>query len=226
MKKTVSIFMLIVLAIISLSACSKSKENTQPANGIIMIGDEQYTLPIFTHYKENIKEKEVFEVKTGSMGENKVLIIDESTAQAMIKDKIFRTNDVNNSLDYISIKKLPTIPKGHSLVFTHEDQEHIESIDLNDKTIPVQYESNAWIGNSRDYKSQWYLIVARNDVYKEIQANKTKLQLIHLKKSLGYEKPKMSTDNTLVNEYLKMKRQVKDFHKLISVKFVTFEDEG
>ncbi|OOR48679.1 lipoprotein BA_5634 family protein, partial [Bacillus pseudomycoides] len=100
MKKTVSIFMLIVLAIISLSACSKSKENTQPANGIIMIGDEQYTLPIFTRYKENIKEKEVFEVKTGSMGENKVLIIDESTAQAMIKDKIFRTNDVNNSLYY------------------------------------------------------------------------------------------------------------------------------
>ncbi|MEN1936294.1 lipoprotein BA_5634 family protein [Paenibacillus sp. 102] len=226
MRKTISFFILIVLIVISLSACSFSEENKQPANGIVMIGDEQYTLPIFERYKENIKEKEVFEVKTGAVDENKVLIIDKSTAQAMIKAKILRTNDVNNRSDSISIKKLPDIPKGSSLIFTHKDENHITSIDLNSKEIPVSYDSDAWIGNSRDYKSQWYLIVAENDVYKEIKANETKLQLIRFKKSLGYEKPKMSTDNTIVIEYLKLKRQVKDFHKLISVKFITFEDES
>ncbi|PEY38344.1 hypothetical protein CN354_10875 [Bacillus cereus] len=226
MKKIMSFFMLIVLIVTSLSACSSSEENKWPANGMVMIGDEQFTLPIFERYKENIKEKEVFEVKTGVFGENKVLIIDESTAQAMIKNQILRKNDVNNHSGYTPIKKLPDIPKGASLLFTHEEEKHISSIDLNSKEIPVSYVSDAWIGNSRDYTSQWYLVVAKNDVYKEIQANETKLQLIHFKKSLGYEKPKMSTDNTIVIEYLKMKRQVKDFHKLVSVKFVTFEDES
>ncbi|WP_459502892.1 lipoprotein BA_5634 family protein [Bacillus sp. C1] len=224
MKKIISFFMLIVLIITSLSACSSSEENKRPANGMIMIGDEQFTLPLFERYKENIKEKEVFEVKTGIFDEKKVLIIDESTAQVMIKNQILRKSDMNDHYGYTSIKKLPEIPKGVSLLFTHEDEKHITSIDLNSKEIPVSYNSDAWIGNSRDSESQWYLIVAKKDVYREMEAAETKLQLIHFKKSLGYEKPKMSTDNTLVNEYLKMKRQVKEFHKLISVKFITFED--
>ncbi|PEE44110.1 lipoprotein BA_5634 family protein [Bacillus pseudomycoides] len=226
MRKTISFFILIVLIVTSLSACSSSEENKRPANGMIMIGDEQFTLPIFERYKENIEEKEVFEVKTGVFGEDKVLIIDESTARAMIKDRILRKNDMNNRYGYTSIKKLPEIPKGASLLFTHEEEKHITSIDLNSKEIPVSYDSDAWIGNSRDYKSPRYLIVAKKDVYRKIKADETKLQIIHFKKLLGYEMPKMSTDNTLITEYLKMKRQVKDFHKLISVKFVTFEDEG
>ncbi|MDM5188887.1 lipoprotein BA_5634 family protein [Bacillus sp. DX4.1] len=226
MKKLLTIFIISALVLVSLSACSKSKQRTQPVNGIFIIGDEQYALSIFDRYKENIKEKDMFRVKIGKFNEKKVLILDESTAQALIKSKIFhKRDDVNGNMDSTPLAKLPKIPKGSSLLFAYEDESHITSIDLNGKTIPVTYDSNSWLGSSRDYDSEWYLIVTENNEYKAIQADETNLQLIDLKKSLGDQKPTMSTDNTVVNEYLKMKKQVKDFDKLISVKFVTFEDK-
>ncbi|MGE1166980.1 lipoprotein BA_5634 family protein, partial [Peribacillus simplex] len=83
---------------------------------------------------------------------------------------------------------------------------NIKSIEIEGKVIPVTYDSDAWLGNNRNYGTLWYVIVASNSVYKEIQANETKMQLLHLKESLGDEKPKMSTDNTLTNEYVKVRK--------------------
>ncbi|KFN03673.1 hypothetical protein D0U04_22270 [Bacillus clarus] len=225
MKKTIAIFILIIIVLTNLSACSK-KEDSFPANGVLIIGDENYSFPILDRYKENTNKKEVFSVKTGKFGKGKVLIIDESTAQSMIKAKVFRKRDVNKGLDSIPMDTLPNIPKEGSLLFTHEDEERMKNIELGGKMVPVIYDSNAWIGNTRDYRTQWYVVVAKNNVYKEIKANETKLQLLHLKKSLGDEKPKMSTDNTLTNEYLKMKKQNKDFDQLLSVQFVKIEEKS
>ena len=36
-------------------------------------------------------------------------------------------------------------------------------------------------GNKRDYGALWYIVVAKNSVYKEIKANETNMQLLHLK---------------------------------------------
>ena len=43
-----------------------------------------------------------------------------------------------------------------------------------------------------------------------------KMHLLHLKKSLGDEKPKMSTDNTLVNENVKSKKLIKGLEGKVS----------
>lgn len=59
MKKTLSIFILSILILISLSACSKN-ENRFPTNGVLIIGDENHTSTIMNRYKENTKELEVF----------------------------------------------------------------------------------------------------------------------------------------------------------------------
>lgn len=221
MKRTLTIFMLTILLLISFSACSK-KENLFPANGVLIIGDENNISPIINRYQEITKANEVFSVKTGTYGNGQVLILNESTARALIKDKIFRKRD--NGSNYI-IDTLPKFPKEGSLLFTNEDDKTMKSIKIGEEEIPVTYDSDAWIGNNRKYSTEWYVIVAKNSVYKEIKANEMKMHLLHLKKSLGDENPKMSTDNTLINENVKVKKLIKGLEGEVSFQFVTIGEK-
>ncbi|HDR6784419.1 TPA: hypothetical protein QCV68_006665, partial [Bacillus thuringiensis] len=111
MKRTLTIFMLTILLLISFSACSK-KENPFPANGVLIIGDENNISPIINRYQEITEENEVFSVKKGEVGNGNVLILNESTAQALIKEKLFRKQD--NGSNYI-IDTLPKFPKEGAL---------------------------------------------------------------------------------------------------------------
>ncbi|MEB9727638.1 lipoprotein BA_5634 family protein, partial [Bacillus cereus] len=90
---------------------------------------------------------------------------------------------------------------------------------------PVTYDSDTWIGNTRKYPTQSYVIVAKNSVYKEIKANETKMHLLQLKRSLGDERPKMSTDNTMVNENVKVKKLIKGLEGEVSFQFVTIGEK-
>ncbi|QUG84342.1 lipoprotein BA_5634 family protein [Bacillus nitratireducens] len=223
MKKILSIFILSILMLITLSACSKN-ENRFPANGVLIIGDENNTLSIMNRYQEITKENEVFSVKTGTSGNGQVLILNESTAQALIKEKVFRKRD--NGSTSRPIDTLPSFPKEGSLLFAQEEKKTMKSIELKGKEIAVKYGSDAWIGNTRKYQTQWYIIVAKDSVYKEINANETKMHLLHLKKSLGDEKPKMSTDNTLINETVKVEKLIKDYQGEVSFQFVTIGEKS
>ncbi|MED0889029.1 lipoprotein BA_5634 family protein [Bacillus mycoides] len=223
MKRTLTIFMLTILLLISFSACSK-KENPFPANGLLIIGNENKISPIINRYQEITKENEVFSVKTGIYGNGQVLILNESTAQALIKAKVFRKRD--NGSNFMPVNTLPKFPKEGSLLFAQEDEKTLKSIKLEGKEVPVIYNSDAWIGNKRNYPTQWYVIVSKNNIYKEIKANETKMHLLQLKKSLGDEKPKMSTDNTLVNENVKVRKLIKDFEGEVSVQFLTIEEKS
>ncbi|PIE92902.1 lipoprotein BA_5634 family protein [Bacillus fungorum] len=218
MKRTLTIFILTIVFLISFSACTK-KENPFPANGLLIIGDENKISPIINRYQEITKKNEVFSVKKGKVGNGQVLILNESTAQALIKAKVFRKRD--NGSNFIPINTLPQLPKEGSLLFAQEDEKNLKSIELEGKEISVKYDSDAWIGNTRAYPTQWHVIVSKNSVYKEIKANETKMHLLHLKKSLGDEKPKMSTDNILVNENVKAKKLIKGLEEEVSFQFVT-----
>lgn len=222
MKRILTIFMLTIILLISFSACSK-KDNSFPANGVLIIGDENNISPIINRYQEITEENEVFSVKKGEVGNGNVLILNESTAQALIKEKLFRKQD--NGSNYI-IDTLPKFPKEGSLSFTSEDDKTMKSIKIGGEEIPVTYDSDAWIGNNRKYSTEWYMIVAKNSVYKEIKANEMKMHLLHLKKSLGDEKPKMSTDNTLVNENVKVKKLIKGLEGKVSFQFVTIGEKS
>lgn len=221
MKRTLTIFMLTILLLISFSACSK-KENPFPANGVLIIGDENNISPIINRYQEITKENEVFSVKKGEVGNGNVLILNESTAQTLIKEKLFRKQD--NGSNYI-IDTLPKFPKEGALLFTSEADKTMKSIKIGGEEIPVTYNSDAWIGNNRKYSTEWYMIIAKNSVYKEIKANEMKMHLLHLKKSLGDEKPKMSTDNTLINENVKVKKLIKGLEGEVSFQFVTIGEK-
>ncbi|MES9665100.1 hypothetical protein COK06_26305 [Bacillus cereus] len=223
MKRTLTIFMLTILLLISFSACSK-KENPFPANGLLIIGNENKISPIINRYQEITKANEVFSVKTGTYGNGQVLILNESTAQALIKAKVFRKRD--NGSNSIPVNTLPKFPKEGSLLFAQEDEKTLKSIKLEGKEVPVIYNSDAWIGNKRNYPTQWYVIVSKNNIYKEIKANETKMHLLQFKKSLGDENPKMSTDNTLVNENVKVRKLIKDFEGEVSVQFLTIEEKS
>lgn len=178
MKRTLTIFMLIIILLISFSACSKN-ENRLPANGVLIIGDENYTSPIINRYKEITKENEVFSVKIDTFGIGQVVILNESTAQALIKTKVFRERE--NGSKFRPLDTLPNLPKEGSLLFASEDEKKLKSIELEETEIAVKYGSDAWIGNTRKYPTQYYVIVAKDSVYKEINAKETKMHLLHLK---------------------------------------------
>ncbi|GAB6550453.1 MULTISPECIES: lipoprotein BA_5634 family protein [Bacillus] len=223
MKRTLTIFMLIIILLISFSACSKN-ENRLPANGVLIIGDENYTSPIINRYKEITKENEVFSVKIDTFGIGQVLILNESTAQALIKAKVFRKRE--NGSKSRPIDTLPRLPKEGSLLFASEDEKKLKSIELEGTETAVKYDSDAWIGNNRKYPTQYYVIVAKDSVYKEIKANETKMHLLHLKKSLGDEKPKMSTDNTLINEKVKVDKLIEGYKGEVSFQFITIGEKS
>ncbi|HFK1548593.1 lipoprotein BA_5634 family protein [Bacillus albus] len=223
MMKKIPIFILSILILMSFSACAKN-EKSFPANGVLIIGDENHTGAIINRYKENTKEHEAFSVKTGRFDQNRVLILNESTAKAMIKANIFHKRD-HSSLSK-PLDKLPNFSKESSLLFINEEEKNIKSIEIEGKEIPVTYDSDAWLGNKRDYGALWYIIVAKNSVYKEIKANETTMQLLHLKKSLGDEKPKISTDNTLINEKVKVRKLIEGFKGEVSVQFVTIGEKS
>lgn len=121
MKRTLTIFMLIIILLISFSACSKN-ENRLPANGVLIIGDENYTSPIINRYKEITKENEVFSVKIDTFGIGQVVILNESTAQALIKTKVFRERE--NGSKFRPLDTLPNLPKEGSLLFASEDEKN------------------------------------------------------------------------------------------------------
>ncbi|PFS62518.1 hypothetical protein COK41_15610 [Bacillus cereus] len=223
MKRTLTIFMLIIILLISFSACSKN-ENRLPANGVLIIGDENYTSPIINRYKEITKENEVFSVKIDTFGIGQVVILNESTAQALIKTKVFRERE--NGSKFRPLDTLPNLPKEGSLLFASEDEKKLKSIELEETEIAVKYGSDAWIGNTRKYPTQYYVIVAKDSVYKELKANETKMHLLHLNKSLGDEKPKMSTDNALINEKIKVEKLIKDHQGEVSFQFVTIGEKS
>ncbi|TCJ78053.1 UNVERIFIED_ORG: hypothetical protein EDC93_111108 [Bacillus cereus] len=223
MKRTLTIFMLIIILLISFSACSKN-ENRLPANGVLITGDENYTSPIINRYKEITKENEVFSVKIDTFGIGQVVILNESTAQALIKTKVFRERE--NGSKFRPLDTLPNLPKEGSLLFASEDEKKLKSIELEETEIAVKYGSDAWIGNTRKYPTQYYVIVAKDSVYKEINAKETKMHLLHLKKSLGDEKPKMSTDNTLINEKVKVDKLIEGYKGEVSFQFVTIGEKS
>ena len=64
-EKNINYFMLTIILLISFSACSK-KDNSFPANGVLIIGDENNISPIINRYQEITEENEVFSVKKGS----------------------------------------------------------------------------------------------------------------------------------------------------------------
>ncbi|CJJ66679.1 Uncharacterised protein [Streptococcus pneumoniae] len=68
--------------------------------------------------------------------------------------------------------------------------------------------------------------MAKNSVYKEIKANETNMQLLHLKKSLGDENPKISTDNTLINEKVKVRKLIEGYRDEVSIQFVTIGEKS
>ncbi|ANC19581.1 hypothetical protein WR52_12660 [Bacillus cereus] len=222
MKRTLTIFMLTIILLISFSACSK-KDNSFPANGVLIIGDENNISPIINRYQEITKENEVFSVKKSEVGNGHVLILNESTALALIKEKIFHKR--GNGSNYI-LDTLPKFPKEGLLLFTNEDEKTMKSIKIEGNEIPVTYDSDTWIGNIRKYPTQSYVIVAKNSVYKEIKANETKMHLLQFKKSIGDEKPKMSTDNTMVNENVKVKKLMKGLEGEVSFQFITIGEKS
>ncbi|AZQ47665.1 hypothetical protein EJW27_14795 [Bacillus albus] len=222
MKRTLTIFMLTIILLISFSACSK-KDNSFPANGVLIIGDENNISPIINRYQEITKENEVFSVKKSEVGNGHVLILNESTALALIKEKIFHKR--GNGSNYI-LDTLPKFPKEGLLLFTNEDEKTMKSIKIEENEIPVTYDSDTWIGNIRKYPTQSYVIVAKNSVYKEIKANETKMHLLQFKKSIGDEKPKMSTDNTMVNENVKVKKLMKGLEGEVSFQFITIGEKS
>lgn len=123
------------------------------ANGIILYGDEQQIADSLDQEKENLVEEEQFTIKLSEEEEQRIMIMNEETAHALIeKGLIMEVKNVNESE---AVSSLPTLAQGQSILFA---KEKMNEISIEGQSFDVKYEGNNIIGDGRTYVDMFLIV--------------------------------------------------------------------
>ncbi|HDR7792696.1 TPA: hypothetical protein QCY19_001240 [Bacillus luti] len=160
-------FKLGIVAIMSaavFSGCSIMDMIAPQATGIVMYGDETGVQKTMDQYKDKIESQNKFEAKLGTVNEKKVLIMNKTTAEKMVKEKMLKKVEKE---DTEPIKALPSISDEVGIVFAKEAQNDVV---INGKKM--KYEGNVIIGDARKY-TDMYVVVSDTEYTKVNEPVKT-----------------------------------------------------
>ncbi|KMN46713.1 lipoprotein BA_5634 family protein [Bacillus sp. LK2] len=189
MKKVMKLCMVGIVSISMLGACSFGKKE-EPRNGALLIGEEQSLKEIVSQNKNDIKSSDLYKVKRAESNGKQVLIMNQKTAEDVVKKGILRESDNDKDLNSSDpITSLPTIPKGKAVMFTNPKNKAINEITVNDKKINVQYESNTWLGHERTSNYEDIILIVDNATFKEVPVAETDMEILQFNKSYGEDKP-------------------------------------
>lgn len=160
-------FKLGIVAIMSaavFSGCSIMDMIAPQAKGVVMYGDETGVQKTMDQYKDKIESKNTFEAKLGTVNEKKVLIMNKTTAEKMIKENMLK-KVVKEDVE--PIKALPAISDEAGIVFAKEEQKDVV---IDGKKM--KYEGNVVIGDARKY-TDMYVVVSDTEYVKINEPVKT-----------------------------------------------------
>lgn len=92
MKKVIKLCMVGIVSISILGACSVEKTE-DPRNGAVIIGEEQRLKEIVNQHKSEIKSNDLYKVKRAESDGKQVLIMNQKTAEGVMKNGILRKTD-------------------------------------------------------------------------------------------------------------------------------------
>lgn len=163
MKKVKLGFVAIMSAAV-FSGCSIMDMIAPQAKGVVMYGDETGVQKTMDQYKDKIESQNKFEAKLGTVNEKKVLIMNKTTAEKMVKENMLK-KVVKEDVE--PIKALPAISDEAGILFAKEEQKDVV---MNGKKM--KYEGNVVIGDARKY-TDMYAVVSDTEYAKINEPVKT-----------------------------------------------------
>ncbi len=217
MKKVMKVCMAGIVSISMLGACSFGKKE-EPRNGALLIGEEQPLKEIVSQHKSDIKSNDVYQVKRTESNGKQVLIMNQKTAENVVKKGILRESDNDNGTNSSDpITSLPNIPKGKGVMFTNPKNKAINEITVNDKKINVRYESNTWLGHERTSNYEDIILVVDNATYKEVPVTETHMEILQFNKAYGEDKPFNRDDAEAMQKETEWTKLTKDMENQVNV---------
>ncbi|KEK23054.1 lipoprotein BA_5634 family protein [Bacillus gaemokensis] len=209
MKRKMIIYIVATLTLFSMSACSLFGKKEEPANGMLLLGDEQSVSPLVERYKKETTSKELYKVKLDTKDEKKILIINETVAKKFIQKGILQKRD--NDEGMISsepITSLPKFTKDKAILFANKEDKNMKDVMINNEKISVQYDSDTWLGGIRSYEFEGCIIVLKDAQYDKIPVPQINMELLSFNKSLG-DMRSHNPDDKINKEYVTIKKLMK-----------------
>lgn len=141
--KKVKLGLVAIMSAAVFSGCSIMDMIAPQAKGVVMYGDETGVQKTMDQYKDKIESQSKFEAKLGTVNEKKVLIMNKTTAEKMVKENMLK-KVVKEDVE--PIKALPSVSDEVGIVFAKEEQKDVV---IDGKKM--KYEGNVVIGDARKY---------------------------------------------------------------------------
>lgn len=127
------------------------------ANGIILYGDEQKILDSLKEEHKGQTEKENFSIKIVETDDERIMVMDEDTAQALAGKQLLRK--VVDGDDTEAVESLPELEKGGNILYAKKE---LDEVTIDEEIFKTSYEGNIIIGDGRAY-ADMFLIVDNKD---------------------------------------------------------------
>ncbi|EEK97723.1 hypothetical protein bcere0013_52140 [Bacillus cereus BDRD-ST26] len=148
--KNVKLGIVAIMSAAVFSGCSIMDMIAPQATGVVMYGDEPGVQQTMDQYKDKIESQNKFEAKLGTVNEKKVLIMNKTTAEKMVKENMLK-KVVKEDVE--PIKALPAISDEAGIVFAKEEQKDVV---IDGKKM--KYEGNVVIGDARKYTDMYAVV--------------------------------------------------------------------
>ncbi|MES5891418.1 lipoprotein BA_5634 family protein [Bacillus cereus group sp. RP43] len=148
--KKVKLGIVAIMSAAVFSGCSIMDIIAPQAKGVVMYGDETGVQKTMDQYKDKIEFQSKFEAKLGTVNEKKVLIMNKTTAEKMVKENMLK-KVVKEDVE--PIKALPAISDEAGIVFAKEEQKDVV---IDGKKM--KYEGNVVIGDARKYTDMYAVV--------------------------------------------------------------------
>ncbi|AKO92129.1 hypothetical protein BEH_08465 [Priestia filamentosa] len=153
MKRLLSICATVIVVGSLMSGCSATKDAFQKANGVILYGNQQQISDALNQDKKDIKEKDEYTIKVAEDGKQDMMILDKTTAKALVEKKLLK--EVTKDNDTEAITSLPKVTKDINALFAKQEVKEMNLAGQNSKII---YGGNKIIGDGRSYVYEFLIV--------------------------------------------------------------------
>ncbi|MBH5320496.1 hypothetical protein I6N90_22135 [Paenibacillus sp. GSMTC-2017] len=157
------------------------------ANGFIVYGEQKQVEDAILKEVNRFEEKDVYRIKLATDKDKKIVIMDETTAKALLKKGLIK--EVRSENKVAALKSLPAIEKGKGIIFAQESK---SEINVDGQSISVAYKGNTVIGDARRYGDMF--VVLEDADWKELKGDEKTMAIIKYKKDPS-ERLKQFTDS-------------------------------
>lgn len=171
MKKITFFITAISMAAMVLSGCGLLDK----ANGIILYGDEEKVLASLKEEHKGQEWKESLSIKLVEADEKRLMIMDESSANYLVRKELLREVDDGRNTEAVS--SIPKLSQGETLLFAKKADSDLNFDGLSDQ---MNYQGNIIVGDGRAYADMFLVIT--DEEFTDLEAEEKTMGIIQYNK--------------------------------------------